>query len=598
MDYAERASAFDQQASRADRRVRLLSNARLAVFAIGVILIFVFQENSRAGAVIATVTLLVFSVLVAQHRRYRELRRTLKGRAHLCRLGIARQRRAWQELPVILRDTDDAAHPYAGDLDLLGAPAVSQLFGPVYTLHGRRALRAWLLEAAALPTIAQRQEAVRELRDEINFREELAVAAQRIDRASRRRLDQFTSWVTRAGGKPLAPPLVWLVRALPAATIGLMMAHSAGLIDRSWWLIPLSISGALTALYIRRIYAEFNAAFSREPAPLAYARVFSVAERAPARAPMLAAVRDRLRAGGLSAAQSIRRLERIMTSSDARRAGIMALILEVVFLWSFHVLIALQRWRAQTRRHVSDWFYSLGELEALSALATLAHDQPDWCFPDVDANADRITAQGIGHPMLPDDTRVPNDVVVGPPGTVLLITGSNMSGKSTLLRSLGVNTVLAQAGAPVCAAQYRTPPLRLYSSVNVQDSLAAGVSLYMAQLQRLKQIVEAARGTPDGELTFYLLDEILSGTNSADRTAGVRAVVHHLLGTRAIGVLATHDLALAADPQLQRTATFIHFTDSVDAATETMSFDYRIRPGPVRTSNALELMRMLGLPVD
>jgi DNA mismatch repair ATPase MutS len=132
----------------------------------------------------------------------------------------------------------------------------------------------------------------------------------------------------------------------------------------------------------------------------------------------------------------------------------------------------------------------------------------------------------------------------------------------------------------------------------VQDSLAQGVSLYMAQLQRLKQIVEAARATPEGELTFYMLDEILSGTNSADRTAGVRAVMHHLLGTRSIGVLATHDLALATDPQLQRSATFIHFTDSFDATTGTMSFDYRIRPGPVRTSNALELMRMLGLPVE
>ena len=596
--YAQRAVTFTQQAEDAERRLRWLSNTRLAVFAMAVALFLVFRDNGAATLVTLAIAGLVFGALVRTQRKFRERRRHFTARAALSRVGAARYHRKWDELPVVLREGAEPTHPYAGDLDLLGAPAVSQLFGPVYTLHGQRALRAWLLDAAPLATITERQQAVQELREHIDFRETLAVEAQYIDRASHRRLEQFLSWVTRTGGQSIPTPLVWLVRLLPIATLVLMLADSTGATERRWWLVPLFVSGSLTALYLRRIYAEFDAAFSREPAPLAYAQAFAVAERAPDQSSLLQSVQDRLHADGVSAAQRIRTLERIMLSSDARRSGIMALILEVVFLWSFQVVIALQRWRTDARRYVPDWFFALGELEALSSLATLAHDNRSWCFPSVAADTDAITTTAVGHPMLADALRVTNDVSVGPPGTLLLITGSNMSGKSTLLRALGVNTVLAHAGAPVCALEYRTPHLRLYSSVNVQDSLAQGVSLYMAQLKRLKQIVEAARTTPAHELTFYLLDEILSGTNSADRTAGVRAVVHYLMQTRSIGVLATHDLALAADPQLQQAATFIHFSDHFDAATARMSFDYRIRPGPVRTSNAIELMRMLGLPVE
>ena len=596
--YAQRAAAFTERAEAADRQVRRFSNLRLLLFFAAVILFVVFRDHGVATLVTLAVAALLFALLVRSQRRHRERRRHFSARAALCRVGVARYRRSWAELPVVLRGAADAGHPYAGDLDLLGVPSVSQLFGPVYTLHGQRALRSWLLEAAAIRTIEERQHAVQALRGDIDFREMLAVEAQRIDRASHRRLEQFMGWVTRSGDQPLPLPIVWLVRALPVVTIALLIADSSGWVERSWWLIPLALSAALNALYLRRIYAEFDAAFSREPAPLAYAQVFAVAERAPDRTTLLQQIQGKLRAGGLPAAPRIKSLERIMMSSDARRSGILALILEVVFLWSFHVLIALQRWRADACEYVPDWFLALGELEALGSMATLAHDHGEWCFPTVDAGTDAIVAEAIGHPMLADAVRVANDVSVGPPGSLLLITGSNMSGKSTLLRSLGVNTVLAHAGAPVCACRYRTPHLRLFSSVNVQDSLAQGVSLYMAQLKRLQQIVAAAQATPSDQLTLYLLDEILSGTNSADRTAGVRAVVHFLMQTRSIGVLATHDLALADDPQLQRKATFIHFSDEFDPAARTMSFDYRIRPGPVQTSNALELMRLLGLPVE
>lgn len=200
--------------------------------------------------------------------------------------------------------------------------------------------------------------------------------------------------------------------------------------------------------------------------------------------------------------------------------------------------------------------------------------------------------------MLADGVRVHNDVTIGPSGTLLLVTGSNMSGKSTLLRSVGVNTVLAQAGGPVCASSYRAPILHLYTSINVHDSITAGVSLYMAQLQRLKEVLDAARDATADEPCCYLLDEILSGTNSADRTVAVRAVLHQLIRDNAIGVVTTHDLAVAADERIQTAAQNIHFTETIDPERGTMTFDYRARAGHAKTSNALELMRMMGIEID
>jgi DNA mismatch repair ATPase MutS len=240
--------------------------------------------------------------------------------------------------------------------------------------------------------------------------------------------------------------------------------------------------------------------------------------------------------------------------------------------------------------------------EALAALAGLAHDNPDWVFPDLSRAADSFAARGLGHPLLPAETRVVNDVEVGPAGTFLLVTGSNMSGKSTLLRAIGVNAVLAGAGGPVCAAACRLPPVALWTSVRVQDSLERGVSYFMAELQRLKLVVDAAdrQAASGGPPVLYLLDEILQGTNTAERQIAARRIIAHLVARGAIGAVSTHDLALADAPELANAARAVHFTDTIgDAAgAPTMSFDYRLRPGVATTTNALRLMELVGLKLE
>jgi DNA mismatch repair ATPase MutS len=236
---------------------------------------------------------------------------------------------------------------------------------------------------------------------------------------------------------------------------------------------------------------------------------------------------------------------------------------------------------------------ALGELDALCALARVRHDNPSWAIPLLERTP-LLQAEDLGHPLIPDGRRVGNDVEIGPPGTVLLITGSNMSGKSTLLRAVGLNVVLAGCGAPVCASAMRLPPADLQTSIRIQDSLELGLSYFMAALARLKGVVDAAEHERPDRVLLYLLDEILQGTNSVERSVAVRGIARHLLEAGAIGAMTTHDLAIAGEPPLDTSSRLVHFTETVGEGGQ-MSFDYRLRPGLATSRNALRLMKLIGL---
>jgi DNA mismatch repair ATPase MutS len=293
----------------------------------------------------------------------------------------------------------------------------------------------------------------------------------------------------------------------------------------------------------------------------------------------------------------MRRLDRILGCASLRSgAPILHAVIQSTTLWDFWVLFALERWRRDAGAHVRDWLDALADIDALSVLAGLRHDNPGWALPDI-VDEPLFAAEALGHPLLPSAHRVPNDVVVGPPGSILLVTGSNMSGKSTLLRAIGLSAVLAHAGSCVCAARLRMPVVNLQTSIRVQDSLALGLSYFMAALARLKAVVDAAERHDDRRVLLYLLDEILQGTNSAERSIAVRAVARHLLDAGAIGAMTTHDLTLAEQDPLKSHARLVHFTETVDSA-GAMAFDYRLRPGLATSRNALRLMQLIGIEVS
>lgn len=602
--YEERAARFaalrDQEAARWSRVANLrLFVAAGAALALALGLWRGLPLLAWAAAPLAA----AFLALVAYHNHLRARRDRFAALHALSLEGLARLRRDWQALPLRQPAPDGEAAPQgeheghiAADLDLLGPSSLQHLLGTARTPAGLATLQAWLLRPAPPERVRERQEAVAELAPQLDLRDDVAVLAGQAGE-SQARYERFAAW---AAGEPWLlrnPILLWLTRLSPLALVASAVAQAVGLTPLPLWGLFLALNILLTMLFGWRGQETLAQLYDRGELLAAYAAVFERVASAPAQAAALRSIQARMGEGPGRADRQLRRLSLIAAGAELSRS-LLYPVLQFGLLWGFQFIALAEGWQRASGRRLGPWLDALGEWEALAALAALAHDHPAWAFPTVDAaEPPRLSARALGHPLLPPERCVPNDVAVGPPGSFLLITGSNMSGKSTLLRAIGVNVTLAQAGGPVCAQELRLPPLALATSMRVQDSLAQGVSYFMAELRRLKAIVdlvEAARRA-GGPLVLYLLDEILQGTNSAERLVAARRVISHLVACGAIGVVSTHDLALAEMGDLARLAHFSeHFVEGPEGPE--MRFDYTLRPGLAVTTNALKLMAIVGLP--
>ena len=315
-------------------------------------------------------------------------------------------------------------------------------------------------------------------------------------------------------------------------------------------------------------------------------------EREQFHSPLLALLRASLEAAGDPPSRRMARLERIMGYVDSRD-HLLVRVAEPLVLWTRHLAFAVEKWRRRSGKAVRCWLDAVGEIEALCSLASHGFEHPADPFPELTAEGPLLEAEGVGHPLIPEDRVVRNDVRLGGALGVMIVSGSNMSGKSTLLRTLGVNAVLAQAGAPVRARRLRLSPLAVGASIRVMDSLQGGVSRFYAEILRLRQILDLTGGKAP---VLFLIDEFLHGTNSHDRRIGAEALVRGLVERGAIGLITTHDLALAHIAEvLGERASNVHFEDHIEDGR--IHFDYLLRPGVVRKSNAIELMRSVGLEI-
>jgi hypothetical protein len=503
---------------------------------------------------------------------------------------------------------NDEHHPYAGDFDLFGRGSLFELISIAVTHGGRTRLATWLKEpSVAAGEVRARQAAVQELRENVALREDLALAASEVTREiESARLDEWAAM----------PPLRFTAAeriatfVLPAATVILLVLALPSLVSRlvGWthpeavgrfgslatfpfW--PFLIAIVATALLVRRLsprVAPVVAAVERaEPAFALLAGVLARIERESFSSERLARLLESLRGSDAPASREIARLRKLVALLDARRNQFF-IPFAAMLLWTTHVAIAIEQWRIRSGRRAGEWIDAVGEIEALASLASFAFEHPTYAVPEIVPGAPLFEATALGHPLIPADRRVTNDITLGDPLQLLVVSGSNMSGKSTMMRSVGLGVVLAMSGAPVCAGSLRVAPIAVGASIRIHDSLQENASRFFAEILRIRQVLELSRQGP----LLFLLDEILAGTNSHDRRIGAEAIVRGLVERNAIGLVSTHDLALAQIAEsLAPRAANVHFEDHIEDGN--VVFDYKMRSGVVTKSNALALMRSVGI---
>ncbi len=588
--YRARRSTREEEAARLERRHHALGYARLALAAAAIAAGWLALEGAAVPGWLFIVPLAAFLALSYLHDGTFGAMEHLRRAADHYRRALERLDGRWAGLGERGEEFRDADHLFAEDLDLFGRGSLFELICAARTHAGQTELARWLLEPAAPEAIRARQEAIEELRPRLDLREQLAI----LGAEARSGVDStpLASWAARP--PVLRFPLTRLAAPiLSAATL----TAAAGWLLGAWGALPVYVLVAAQSVFgyaLRRRVNDVVESVERAARDLGIlAQVLSLLERERFVGSRLRSLREGLDSEGSPPSARIARLHRLVELIDSRRNQVFAPIAPFL-LWTTQLAFAIEEWRRHSGPAVGRWIAAVAEMEALSSLAGYAFEHPADPFPILAAEGPLMEADALGHPLIPEEVCVRNDLRLGEDLRLLVVSGSNMSGKSTLLRSVGINVVLAQAGAPVRAVRLRVGPLRLGASIRNVDSLQDGRSRFYDEITRLSRILAMAR---ERGQVLYLLDELLSGTNSHDRRIGAEAIVRGLVRCGAVGLLTTHDLALTRIAEsLGDAAGNVHFEDQVEGGE--IRFDYRLRPGVVEKGNALELMRAVGIEIE
>jgi hypothetical protein len=602
-EYERRGAARRHEVERLDLRARWISHARLIVFLAAVSTLWLAYGPHTLPSWSPLPPIALFAVLAALHDRV--LRGATRARMALAyyERGLARIGDAWPGTGDPGTDLLPEDHDFAADLDLFGPGSLFERLSTARTAGGRQRLADWLCEPATPESLPARQAAVRVLSERINLREDLASIGGEI--SDRLNAATILRWASTGDAQPASRTgrtwLRLLLAVLSAGTIGGIASWTLGY-------GPLPLAGALViqsvaAIALRRRSQDANTGLDRNTQALAL--IASLLERLEAEPfedegteSVLQGIRQRLISGEHAASREIKRLRRLGDLRDAMRNQFF-IPLGAVLLWGTQCALAGEAWRDRCGARIEGWLDALADLEALASLGAYTFEHPADPFPQIVSGQEGplFDASGLGHPLLPEASCTRNDLRLDRGEPIAIVSGSNMSGKSTLLRSTGVAIVMAQAGAPVRADRMRFSALAIGASLRIVDSLQSGTSHFYAELLRLRRIAELARHDgPTSRPLLFLLDEVLHGTNSHDRRIGAEAIVRDLLVRGALGLVTTHDLALAKiGDELAPRVRNVHFEDRLEAGR--LAFDYRLRTGVVTRSNAIELMREVGLDV-
>jgi hypothetical protein len=584
-DYAQRESARAARAEKLGRLETLIAGMRLVLAAVIVAMVWWSMFRHAFSAYWLIIPAAGFVGLVLYHGTVRTGRARAQRAVQFYRDGIARLEDRWEGKGEGGARFQDPHHVYSGDLDLFGTGSLFELLCTARTRMGEEKLASWLLAPASPDTLRERQASIVDLRPRLDLREDLAVAGA--SAGTEMRPQALLDWaeapneLTGVGVRVAA----WSLPPLAIVTLVVW--------GWSWpFFLVLLIEGVVLAALGKQIGRVLKDGENAFEGMRLFAELLTRMEREPYDAPPLQALIRRLRSHTLPASRAIARLSTIANLAGSRRNQII-LVAGVPLMYPLLVALAAERWRRDHGSVVRNWVDCVAELEALLSLAAYGYEHPDDPFARIIDGPACFRATQIGHPLIPEARCVRNDVHVGDGARVLIVSGSNMSGKSTLLRTVGINTVLAMAGGPVRARSLELTPLQTGASIRISDSLREGSSHFYAEIRRLRQLFELAGRRP---ALLFLLDEVLQGTNSHDRRIGAEGIVRGFVSRGAIGLLSTHDLALTEIGEREPgTVCNMHFQDELRDGR--MTFDFKLRPGVVTKSNGLELMRSIGLDV-
>jgi hypothetical protein len=535
------------------------------------------------------VPVVVFAVLVVYHDRIFRRRASANRGIAFYERGLARLADSWMGKGEPGDRFRDDEHLYANDLDLFGRGSLFELLSVARTRPGEQTLAQWLKHPAPAAEILVRQNAILELTPLLDLREALALAGEDVRAGVEGEL--LVAWAEAPRAlrpKWMRAVAVLLTVATLAALAWLVTARDALALEIAIF-VQILAGWAMRRPILRTLHAADRPARDLD----ILSRILEVLERARFTSPRLLDLRRRIETEGSAASTAIGRLHRLMELHDWEHNLIFAPF-AATLQWGTHLAWAIEAWRARHGVHVRRWIDAVAEIEALSSLATYRYEHPTDPFPEIIDGPATFDGERLGHPLLPASRMVANEVRLAGETRLLIVSGSNMSGKSTLLRTVGVNAVLAFAGAPVRAGKLRVTPLAIGATLRIQDSLQEGRSRFYAEITRIRQLSDAARGTPH---LLFLLDELFHGTNSHDRLIGASGVLRRLVEDGAIGLVTTHDLAMTrVVDELAPRAVNIHFDDWFAAGE--LRFDYVAKPGPVTRSNAIALMRAVGLDIE
>lgn len=610
-----RLQRLEKQVERLRRRtdqLNVISNkywiARRIVFISGALLALAFCNfaGTRSGWFVAALLAIVFSIVTVFHNRVRDSLTRNSLLIEIKQIQIARIQLHWDYLPEADQTRlPDVNHPFESDLDITGERSLHRLIDCAVTREGSDRLRSWLLSPRPeAKLIEHRQQLVSELKNQSLFRDKLQLlsAVARVSTAGPAKRDSshwnskvLVDWIERSGPKRSLFPTVVILSILSALNVATILLWYFKFIPRIWPFVFLVYIGAM---FWRQslIAGAFSELQDLEKALTHFRVVFNYLEsRSYEKTPNLAEICAPFVEDGKRPSVEMRRLGRLAAALGVRTNPLLSLLLHVLVPWDYIFTYRLELVKEEIAHLLPRWLDAWHELEALNSIADFAYLNPHYVFPELIADTDRFSARNLGHPLVNPESKVCNDFALDHGHRIVILTGSNMAGKSTFLRTIGVNLSLAYAGAPVNAAGLQTSLFRIFTCIKVSDSVQDGLSYFYAEVKRLQALLAATK-SDDKLPVLFLIDEIFRGTNSRERLIGSRSYIRALSEGTSTGLIATHDLELIKLADEIGGVTNYHFREEVHDGR--MVFDYRLRSGPCPTTNALKIMRLEGLPVE